>query len=62
MATIIAAMYFIIISYESNKIMIDGWMLYTLSIMMVSTLFVAYSAMLEFLIKNWNVYLKILKK
>jgi CDP-diacylglycerol--glycerol-3-phosphate 3-phosphatidyltransferase len=62
MAIIITAMYFMITSFQSGKSVIDAWMLDTLSIMMIFALFVAYSAMFEFLIKNWQSFNSLIKK
>ncbi len=61
MATIIAAMYFIVISYEKFNGEFQGWMTYALSVLMIITLVVAYSAMFEFLVRNWKVYAKIFR-
>ena len=53
MATIMAALYFLSVSFQAGSAP-EEWMINVLSIMMIITLFIAYSAMAEFLIRNWT--------
>jgi CDP-diacylglycerol--glycerol-3-phosphate 3-phosphatidyltransferase len=60
--TIIMGMYFLIINFQSGKSYPEPWMIDVTSTVMIFALFVAYSALLEFLIRNWGLYKDMIKK
>lgn len=62
MATIITGIYFTIITVQGGRFILSNWMSHTLSVMMFITIIVSYSAMLEFLINNWPLYKKLIRK